>query len=272
MKTLFVSLLLLGTYCSYSQIPNNSFEHWSIVEGIEEPDGWFSNNTQSHISVQKTIDAYSGDYAVEIISNGPSFEGTAPGWVKTTVFPETQFNRLSLYYKCDSLVAPAVGKITTASWINGSTNIVGAFEISQLNSMYELLTIPLSLNEIPDSLTISLTAKTINNGVAYIGYAKLKFDSIYLDYSTGINETLNYLTKIRVYPNPANTILTIDLPEETVDKEISFKLIDLGGMVISKGRINTNKEIINIQNISKGTYIIQLTSNDIFSNKKLIIN
>lgn len=272
MKTILVFLLFFSTYYSYSQIPNNSFEYWSTIEGIEEPDGWFSNNAQSHISVQKTTDAYSGDYAVEILSNGPSFEGPAPGWIKTTVYPLTQLNRLSLFYKCDSLVSPAVGEITATSWVNGSANNVGTFEITQINSMYELLTIPLSLNEIPDSLTVSLTSKTINNGVSYIGYAKLKFDSIYLDYSAGINEDLNFLHNIKVYPNPANTLLTIDLPEETLHKEISFKLIDLSGIIISKGRMKANKDIINIQGVSKGTYILQLTSNKLFSNKKLVIN
>jgi hypothetical protein len=83
--------------------------------------------------------------------------------------------------------------------------------------------------------------------------------------STGINEVVKSLN-FSVYPNPANSIVTINTQENI--KEITmFNL--LGEVVLTE----TVKNTINVSNINNGIYLLQVkTTNGAIGTKKIIVN
>jgi len=75
------------------------------------------------------------------------------------------------------------------------------------------------------------------------------------EYITGINPHLQALN-FAVYPNPASTYIIISNME---DKPLNFTLNNTNGMLVRRGEINSqSKEQINLNNISEGTYFINL--------------
>lgn len=75
--TLFaVGLLILNSVTSYSQqIPNNSFENWSVMSFFENPAGYNTTNFQSYLmfgapNVTRTTDAHSGSFAAKLVTMG----------------------------------------------------------------------------------------------------------------------------------------------------------------------------------------------------------
>jgi hypothetical protein len=83
--------------------------------------------------------------------------------------------------------------------------------------------------------------------------------------STGINEVVKSLN-FSVYPNPANSIVTINTQENI--KEITmFNL--LGEVVLTE----TVKNTINVSNINNGIYLLQVkTTNGAIGTQKIIVN
>ena len=65
-------------------------------------------------------------------------------------------------------------------------------------------------------------------------------------------ELLEYV----IFPNPSNSILNVDTL-----KEVDYRLVSLSGQEIFKGQINADNHTINISDLSRGIYLIQLTDN-----------
>jgi hypothetical protein len=73
--------------------------------------------------------------------------------------------------------------------------------------------------------------------------------------SLSVNETNNE-NLISVYPNPANTIINLQIANAAIiDKVV---ITDLTGKIVSKQDHNTN--LINVQNLSDGMYILEAFS------------
>ena len=85
-----------------------------------------------------------------------------------------------------------------------------------------------------------------------------------------LNNSLNEGTKINLYPNPATQFIKISSPVFTVDKVEVFNVI--GKRVIFKNAILKKEITLNSSTLSKGIYLIKITSNNKISSKKLIIN
>ena len=81
----------------------------------------------------------------------------------------------------------------------------------------------------------------------------------------GVNDE-NNLSKVSIYPNPANDILNIKNAEST-----SLKVYDvLGKLVASKDNIAINEQL-KVSALQNGTYFIKFTDNNSVSTKKFII-
>lgn len=66
--------------------------------------------------------------------------------------------------------------------------------------------------------------------------------------------TLSNLDHLRFYPNPANESLTVDV---TATEKISYQILDLQGRMVSQGYLNTGKNILNVEALSEGMYVLK---------------
>ena len=98
-------------------------------------------------------------------------------------------------------------------------------------------------------------AKGNSTSYAYHGGANRGFTT--LSVTLGIPE--NNLLSFEMYPNPASDVLTVQLPTGTEKAEVS--VFDYTGRLVSSKTISSNDSTLDVQNISKGIYIIRVATN-----------
>jgi hypothetical protein len=119
----------------------------------------------------------------------------------------------------------------------------------------------------------------------WVYYSKIIVDGKTLEYAwngdilsgptripTGINNPKNIAKELNIYPNPANDIITVEIPN-TIHSG-TLKIINATGAVIYSEDINLISN--NIQNITtkdfpEGMYIIQIESEQYLFIQKLLI-
>lgn len=258
MKTILTLCLCIPVFV-FAQIPNNSFEVWAGYI-TEEPTGWITNNIPYHVSVSKTTESYTGLFAAKVISNGPSFEGPAPGWLKTTLIPTEIPKKLILYYKCDSILPPAYGEIAVNQYNNGINTEIGKAEILSKTQSFELLSISLNCSQIPDSIEIKISSVTVNNGLIYEGYVSFIVDDIILSNITGFIDQ-SFKKSIKLFPNPANGYLTVEVSENFDIQNGIIQILDLNGKLLNSMILNNYTQVLFIDDLSPNTYLLKVMNN-----------
>ena len=96
---------------------------------------------------------------------------------------------------------------------------------------------------------------------------------------TGISNTINYIIEslnsenniLSIYPNPTSNWITLET-QESIKNDINIiNVIGEKVYTISKDKFLDNYEMINIGNLPKGTYIIQLINSQSIINHKIIL-
>ena len=82
--------------------------------------------------------------------------------------------------------------------------------------------------------------------------------AITLSVSLGISE--NNLLNFEMYPNPVSDLLNIQLPTGTEKAEVG--VFDYTGRLVSSKTISSNDTAIDVQQISKGIYMIRVDANN----------
>jgi hypothetical protein len=78
-----------------------------------------------------------------------------------------------------------------------------------------------------------------------------------LSVTLGISE--NKLLSFEMYPNPVSDVLNIQLPSGTDKAEVG--VYDYTGRLVSSKTISSNDSTLDVQKISKGIYILRVTTN-----------
>ena len=78
-----------------------------------------------------------------------------------------------------------------------------------------------------------------------------------LSLTLGISE--NKLLSFEMYPNPVSDVLNIQLPSGTDKAEVG--VYDYTGRLVSTKTVSSNDSTLDVQNISKGIYIIRVATN-----------
>ncbi len=85
--------------------------------------------------------------------------------------------------------------------------------------------------------------------------------------SAGIKDEKETDDLIKVYPNPANDFLNVEVPEKA-----TFQLFDITGkQIVFQTNVNQKQEI-NIQNIANGIYLVRIFNDKFSSFKKIVVN
>jgi hypothetical protein len=94
----------------------------------------------------------------------------------------------------------------------------------------------------------------VDNGVESLVITNNQNDqAIYLRYTLPVNESV--LDQVNIYPNPVTSILKIDMESKNVKY---IKLTD----VLGKNILKTKSTSINVQNLTKGVYLLQIVTLD----------
>jgi hypothetical protein len=119
----------------------------------------------------------------------------------------------------------------------------------------------------------SFIGVAMSNNSMHSTWADLRTGDIEIYYSnreiaTSAEETHKLSDGIEVFPNPANTILNIDLNNGLLIPSY-YEISDLYGNIIKRDFLK--KPHVDISTLSQGTYLIKLISNVEYSTKKFMV-
>lgn len=85
------------------------------------------------------------------------------------------------------------------------------------------------------------------------------------DCVSGLNETSESATGIKLFPNPVKNILNVELDS---DREIIF--LNAIGQKVYSLKLNAGKQTVNLEGLAKGVYVVKITSTNHSENFRVI--
>ncbi len=255
MKLIIIAISFLLPVTSFCQILNSDFEDWGTINNIEEPDYWETNNELlGSTSVTKTQDSHQGDFALQIINDGPSFEGPGPGYASTIFTSNVIANTISAYVKCDSISGTGKSFILINGYTGSELQQIGYWETTVLIPQYELIEIPLSPVENYDSIQILISSTSILDPTGWpTGFARLKVDQLSEEIISSTTEPSSSKL-LEIFPNPCDDELHITNPEGVLS---ALDIYDAYGRLISHQNLQTSSVKLNVQHYQDGLYVIR---------------
>jgi hypothetical protein len=295
MKKIILSLstIILTSTSLLAQIPNNGFESWSSVGTYSVPNGWGTLNNTTTLSgiytATKGTPGSPGTSYLKLTSktiatsvvNGMAVSGVLDS---ITMTPKSGFafnqRPASLTGKWQHMIygssqGSIIVKLTRwDSGINARVSVAsGSVTLSGMAMSWANFTIPLTYAEgnNPDSCIIVLKASGSNpTNNDYLWVDNLAFSGTV----TGLKNQESFLSDMNVFPNPSIETINVNLNLKTAQK-VSVELFDMTGkLVISKdfGIIQGDtKQVINVNGIPKGTYVLRVIAEKGIEVKKIII-
>lgn len=285
MRYVFLAILLSISNIIIGQIPNNSFENWTAINGYSTPDNWDNLNPVTSSSniftcLQGNPNNQGAMYLYLISKNIPG-KGVVPGkavsgeidtvtFEPISGFPYTnrplQLNYNMQYMPYDPTDSINVSVLIT-KWNNGNSNrdtiAYGANYYNAMAHQWMLGSTHLNYisNAVPDSaiITISSSSKIPKEG-SYIYIDDLQFDGTF----TGIEEQtpLNW----RVYPNPTQGILNINMADNSI---FTANIYNALGIQIYSAKATSTMQI-ELSPLPTGMYFLKIQSENKFTTKKII--
>lgn len=285
MKPVLLAIVLFISNVCIGQIPNNSFENWSDMNGYSTPDGWGNLNPKTYLDniftcLQGNANNPGTIYLYLITKNIPG-KGIIPGKVVSgkidtitfepiSGFPFTerplQLNYDFQYMPYDPTDSVNVS-VLLSYWNNGiSKRDTIAYGANYYNAMaHEWIPASTYLNYVsnanPDSaiIVISSSSKAPKEG-SYIYIDNLQFDGT----ANGIGEQT--LPNCNIYPNPTSSILNIDIADYLPCTATIFN--SLGLQIYSRQSMGSFQ--IETSTFHQGLYFLQLRSGNNILTKKII--
>lgn len=107
----------------------------------------------------------------------------------------------------------------------------------------------------------------VSDEIAVPFSSSVEFDDMSVTAGTSSISDYEKNTTCTVFPNPANNQLTIDFGKQKM-KEVA--VIDIVGKEIKRIEINSSDYILDVSDLTKGVYLIKLTSDEGIIAKKII--
>ena len=275
---MFDNIQLKSNTAGLDTIPNYSFENWHnlIWEDLAE---WNTLNKYlisfPVLPVEKTTDAFSGNYAAKITTRYyPEFNDTVKGYISYGEWTQNgpmggfpysnQPDSVQFHYKCNlsgvdtAFVSIIFKKQGTAIAYNGTA-------ITQGQLSYTLFSQQVNLPQAPDTVFIAVSSGK-NPG------SQIIIDKIEFLFPVSINETYN-IHQVVSFPNPATDNLYFNMNFEKNSAtniniySINGKLISSNNFEVSSGQ---NQVAVNISDLSTGTYIYKVMVGDKVYSKTFI--
>lgn len=288
--TFLASIIVLGI--NAQSISNGDLETWITEDSYEIPQGYETSNEASSqwnstLTVEKTNDAYSGNWAAKLTAKSVAFGlFVSPGFITTGRF---EFNAISqtadLYggtyfpYRPDKVKGyfkyqPAnstdncvVGAFLLKYSGSSISDTVGYAEFyssdtvtsyTKFEADFQYLT-----NQTPDSLQLTVLSTDFDDPV---DGSQMFVDSLSIEFTTGTSVNLMD-EKTSVYPNPNSGTFFLE-----ADKGNKIEIYDMAGKLVYRKKLIKNKQKINLNNLPKASYIVKIKGKDNVETELLQIN
>jgi hypothetical protein len=256
---------------------NGSFENWT-KDSILIPNGWYIN----YPGVTFSTTAYAGKHSLQLetvnYQGGVQVSQASTGYYANCNtnchqmggFAFTnQVDTLGFWYqylpKPNDTADIFLNFIKNGNTINGA----GAYVLAQPSWTFGY--IPFNVGQVPDTVVVSIVSSNHNNLTSNAQYSPYVGSILRIDNMAFYSQPLAVVTlnvtkgSISVYPNPANTKVSVNLAGVSGSLQ-KLAVYDMSGrMLYSKdypGVVKNTIEIIDISSYSSGVYLIEATTNN----------
>ena len=295
MKKLFTffSAIILSNIV-IAQIPNAGFETWTNTSGYNMPTGWDNLNSMTApmttYTCEKGTPGYVGSGYLQITSKAVSGMGVVPGIAVSGVLDTATLEPKS-GFACSARPANLTGEWTYMASGSDQAHIIVLlskwntamgmrdtvsytyYSLSGMAMSWASFTIPLTYltGEVPDSAIIVLSASRATPVAgSYLYVDTLAFTG---SVPTGVANIVNTSVS-SLYPNPATGTTTISYHCAS-GSEIKILVNDMRGKSLRtfplKATAGDNKFPINVSDLSKGLYIVEIVDGQNIQSQKLVI-
>jgi len=92
------------------------------------------------------------------------------------------------------------------------------------------------------------------------------YNSVKMPLSDFVSVAGNNVNNIKIFPNPANDLITITSVENA-----EINIFNIAGQLVFSGKSNSNDFIFNTSELSEGTYIVKIVKNNFTTVQKLVV-
>ncbi len=279
MKKILFLLCALTTCNCIAQIPNNGFETWITAGNCMKPSGWYGTNDFSDTSgasfgVTRSADHYPaavGNYSISIQNNVsllPDWSALGIIWTgglagtDNPAFPVTGHpTSFCGYFKFFPQNNDTM-RIFLALYDNG--NEVSQISLETNEECWEWTSFCLSIPgyETADSGRIMMAAFYPENNLMPHGNSMLYVDNLSFDgLITSAQSIANDADRFTVFPNPATSVLHINMPFASKES-LELKIYDINGRLIYNSEIapGSSAAVVPLDAFAEGAYFIRITA------------
>ncbi len=289
---IIVAFVLIASFAK-AQIPNNGFESWTNVGSYEIPDNWGTmNGVTSKFSVYTATKATPGNPGTSYLKltskmagtsvvNGMAVSGELDTITKQPLsgFAFTQRPQYFTGKWQHMIYGSSQGSlfVKLTRW-NTSTNMretiaTASQTLSGMAMSWANFSITFNYvnGNAPDTCIIILKASGTNpTANDYLWVDNLAFTGTV----AGIEEANAFLNNISIYPNPTSNVVSIDVDFKSA-QQTTIELLDINGKLISSKQISIpqgkSKQMLDVTNVSKGTYFVNMKTSIGKETKKIIV-
>ncbi len=253
-------------------LPNNSFETWT-ESTVENPSDWYSLNwflgNFGLENVNKTTDAYAGNYAVELstIYAAPDTIAGILSMAPIDIFSPIPFSNApfngtpTLFSGAYKFQASNNDQSGISITFFEAGNPIGVHtELFSNQAAYTTFASALTITGTPDSIAF-LVYSGDNPG------STLKLDNLQFS-GGGVGIFENPLPDFAIYPNPATDQFRIGLPD---GESFSVSIISIDGKQVYNSEAVSGTLFLPVTDWSKGIYTVTVSNGTAQRQQKLIV-
>ncbi len=260
-------LLLLPFYLSmsigFSQVPNGNFEEWQVVDSIENPVHWQTNNYYiGYYPVAKTSDAIEGSYSMKVSSTASDLGGgaTEDGCAHVKFVPAEEYKYLTASVRVDTVDPEGEVSIRVKQWHPGSGlyEKIDTWKVTAATNGVVQVVLPIEQEGL-DTVLIEVWAKNhYDPFTGMIGYTEMIIDNLQLTTVVATQEH-HSIFGWTIYPNPATEAINIRM-QQPIPKACTLRLLDhYGRLLQSHDFPNLSAISLPLDGVSPGIYLFELT-------------
>ncbi len=297
LNTLILSFLVVSAMAQ-TQIPENGFNNWtpsSMNTYFEPSGGWWTTlnplkSLGGPVTVSYTTDAHSGEFAAQLetkqwgdflisglLASG-DFIMTEPFIQQGQPFTERPF-KFKGWYKYSPVNGDSAGIVAILTKFNTSTGqkdtLAKAIRaiISDVQTYTEFeIDFDYSITGInPDTIIIVFTSS--GDGGNFQGQvgSTLLIDDIFLEYSSGLQESLLPEFTVNAFPSPATDQISLEF-KTMHPEQLLCSIYAMDGRLIQSFSPSEKKYQLDVSTWQQGNYILQAyLGNSLVSSTKFVV-